>query len=185
MTPVARQKHTRRPRQPRPLSVAVSAQPQPRRQHLTYTDKLRILDYYHAHSHLIQVDVVRALRCEYPTLSQSTLSNYLSHEQEIRAYVELNPSHLRYKKPFRVALPDVDAALVDWVRDQLNRGERLTGDRICEKGRWFCEEMNIPPEKRISFSSGWLDNFKERLGLHEVWHGGERTLGLVDRVTPI
>ncbi|KAG8699747.1 hypothetical protein FRC08_005126 [Ceratobasidium sp. 394] len=180
MAPTVSHKGIRTPRRPRPLSVAVSAQPRVRRQHLTYTDKLRVLDYYHAHSHLTQVDVVQALRSEYPNLSQSTLSNYLSHEQEIRDYVRLNPDHMRYKKPLRVALPDVDAALAEWVRDRLGKGVRLTGELICEKGRWFCEEMGIPDERRISFSSGWLDSFKERLGLREVWYGGERGLGLVD-----
>ncbi|KAG8734153.1 hypothetical protein FRC10_011930 [Ceratobasidium sp. 414] len=168
MVPVVIHKRTRTPRQPRPLSVAVSAQPRVRRQHLTYTDKLRVLDYYHAHSHLTQVDVVRALRSEYPSLAQSTLSNYLAHEQQIREYVRLHPDHMRYKKPFRVALPDVDAALAEWVRDRLGKGVRLTGELICEKGRWFCEELGIPDERRISFSSGWLDSFKERLGLREV-----------------
>ncbi|QRV98348.1 tigger transposable element-derived protein [Ceratobasidium sp. AG-Ba] len=184
MVQMPAQKRTRKPRQPRPLSVATSSQTRAQRQHLTYYDKLRIIDYYRSHEHLTQVDAVRHLNAEYPSLSQSTLSTYLSHEQEIRDYVRLHPGHLRCKRPFRVALPEVDAALSGWVLSRIHEGTRLTGDIICDRGRQICEELGVPEDRRINFSSGWLDNFKMRLGLREVWLGGERTLGLADQATP-
>ncbi|CAE6457263.1 unnamed protein product, partial [Rhizoctonia solani] len=132
--------------------------------------------FYRAHQYLpgvTQASVVQHFRSKYPTLSQSTLSNYLSREQEIREYVEKNPNHLALKKPIRVSLPVVEAALTEWVHERLRRGIRFTGDLICEQGRQFCNALDIPPSKQIGFSHGWLDRFKERLGLREVWFHGE------------
>jgi hypothetical protein len=187
MPQVSNLKKTRAPRRPRPLSAAVPVNTSYRRQHLTYSDKLDIIDFYRAHQDLPGVTqslAVQRLRVKYPTLSQSTLSDYLSREQEIRDYVRQNPTCLSYKQPLRVTLPQVDAALTKWVFERLRRGVRLTGDVICEKARQFCNDFNIPPRSRIKFTHGWLDHFKERLGLREVWFHGEAASAPIDQIPP-
>ncbi|KAF8594340.1 hypothetical protein BDV93DRAFT_425342, partial [Ceratobasidium sp. AG-I] len=61
--------------------------------------------------------------------------------------------------------PKVDAALTLWVFERLRRGIRLTGELICEKARWFSDSFPSPIHRQLAFSNGWLDRFKERLGL--------------------
>ncbi|KAG9091097.1 hypothetical protein FRC07_011932, partial [Ceratobasidium sp. 392] len=66
--------------------------------HMTFQDKLQILDFYHAQG-WTQEQTVRHLRANgYPTLSQSTLSGYLKQEQQIRAYIAANPSNGHFKQ---------------------------------------------------------------------------------------
>lgn len=185
MPQVSNLKKSHAPRRPRPLSVAVQANT--KRPHLTYNDKLRIIDFYRAHEGLpgvTQSSVAQYFRSEYPSLSQSTLSSYLSREKEIREYVESHPTHLAYKQPIRVALPEIEAALTEWVYDRLRRGVRFTGDLICEQGHMFCEALGIPQDHQIGFSHGWLDRFKERLGLREVWFHGEAASAPIDQIGP-
>ncbi|EUC57745.1 tigger transposable element-derived protein, partial [Rhizoctonia solani AG-3 Rhs1AP] len=187
MPQVSNLKKTRAPRRPQPLSAAIPAHANPRRPHLTYSDKLRIIDFYRAHQNLpgvTQASVVQHFRAEFPALSQSTLSGYLAREQEIRAYIEQNPNYLAYKQPVRVALPEVEAALTEWVHERLRRGLRFTGDLLCEKGHQFCDSLNISPGRRIGFTHGWLDRFKERLGLREVWFHGEAASAPIEQIAP-
>ncbi|GAB1527569.1 hypothetical protein RhiTH_010745 [Rhizoctonia solani] len=82
----------------------------------TLDDKLRIIDYYREHEGLpgvTQALEVQHLRIEYPTLSQSTLSSYLSRKKEIQEYIDKNPNRLACKKPTRVALPQIKLALTE------------------------------------------------------------------------
>ncbi|KAF8675676.1 hypothetical protein RHS04_06624 [Rhizoctonia solani] len=72
--------------------------------------------YYREHEGLpgaTQASEVQHFRIEYLTLSQSTLSSYLSREKEIREYIDKNPNRLTYKKPTRVALSQIELALTE------------------------------------------------------------------------
>ncbi|KAG8692182.1 hypothetical protein FRC08_009959 [Ceratobasidium sp. 394] len=139
--------------------------------HMTFQDKLSILDFYHAQG-WTQEQTVRHLRSNgYPTFSQSTLSGYLKQEQSIRAYLAANPSNGHLKQRPRVRLPEVEAALWEWVSEKREMGEdvgRLTGAEICDKAREICEELGIPEQDVLKFSNGWLDRLKTRFGLRDV-----------------
>jgi hypothetical protein len=186
MPQVSNLKKTLAPWRPRPLSVAVPAQTSCRWQHLTYSDKFDIIDFYRAHQDLpcvTQSLAVQSLHVK-PTLSQSTLSGYLCRDQEIRDYTRQNSNWISYKQPLRVTLPQVDTALIQWVYERLRRGVRLTGDVICEQARQFCNTFEIPTHNRLKFTHGWLDHFKERLGLREVWFHGEAPSAPIDQIPP-
>ncbi|KAF8757617.1 hypothetical protein RHS01_03370 [Rhizoctonia solani] len=104
------------PKASRPLSVAVSVQDKTKQSNPTLNEKLRIIDYYREHEGLpgvTQASEVQHFRIEYLTLSQSTLSSYLSREKEIREYIDKNPNRLTYKKPTRVALSQIELALTE------------------------------------------------------------------------
>ncbi|KAJ1299622.1 hypothetical protein OPQ81_000691 [Rhizoctonia solani] len=55
---------------------------------------------------------------------------------------------------------------------------------MCEQGYKFCEALNIPPDQKIGSSHGWLDWFKERLGLCEVWFHGEAASAPIEQMGP-
>ncbi|KAG8716536.1 hypothetical protein FRC09_015629 [Ceratobasidium sp. 395] len=139
--------------------------------HMTFQDKLYILDLYHTNG-WTQEQTVRHLRANgYPTLSQSTLSGYLKQEQDIRAYMAANPSNGHLKQKPRVKLPEVEAALWEWVveKREAEGGElKLTGAEICDKAREICEELGVPEQDIIKFSNGWLDRLKTRFGLRDL-----------------
>ncbi|QRW23882.1 Tc5 transposase DNA-binding domain-containing protein [Rhizoctonia solani] len=187
MSPLPKLKKSRAPRRPRPISVAVPAQKSTRRSNLTFSDKLRIIDFYREHQGLpgvTQASVVQHFRAEYPTLSQSTLPSYLSKEEQIRDYIRKNPNRLAYKKPTRVALPQIELALTEWVQNRVRLGLGFTGDLLCEQGRKLCEELGVPDDEKIAFSHGWLDRFKERLRLRESWPNREVASAPVEQVAP-
>jgi hypothetical protein len=72
---------------------------------------------------------------------------------------------MKSAKPL-VTLPEVDAALSQWVIQKLHSNLRLSGDVIREKARDSCRFFDIPPDI-LKFSDGWFRSFKARLGLKE------------------
>ncbi|KAG8739921.1 hypothetical protein FRC10_004982 [Ceratobasidium sp. 414] len=138
--------------------------------HMTFQDKLEILDFYHANG-WTQEQTVRHLRANgYPTFSQSTLSGYLKQEHTIRTYIAANPSNGHLKQRPRVRLPEVEAALWEWVLEKREVGDdvKLTGAEICDKAREICQELGIPDQDVLKFSNGWLDRLKTRFGLRDL-----------------
>ncbi|KAF8706676.1 DDE protein, partial [Rhizoctonia solani] len=138
------------------------------RQNLTLNDKLKILDHCQSNeaTGLTQQEKVVQLRgMGYYTLSQSTLSSLLKDEDLLRAYADTHPKHLHVKRRPIVQLPQVEAALHEWILQKQGRGIRLTGDIICEKARDFCRLFNIAESETLKFSNGWLNRLKKRFGL--------------------
>lgn len=87
-------------------------------------------------------------------------------------YVAGDPNRLHEKRHPLVTLPEVDAALSQWVVQKLHSNVRLSGDLICEKARHFCQLFHTQPDI-LKFSEGWLRSFKARLGLREYLFHGE------------
>lgn len=109
----------------------------------------------------------------YVTITQPTLSRIIREEELIRAYVAAHPEPLHHKRRPLVRLPEVEAALSQWVLQKQSRNLRLNGAILCEKARDFCRLLNVPHEDELKFSNGWLNRFKARLGLHEIIFHGE------------
>ncbi|KAF8606158.1 CenpB-DNA-bind-domain-containing protein, partial [Ceratobasidium sp. AG-I] len=104
---------------------------------------------------------------------QPTLSRIIRQEELIRAYVAAHPERLHHKRRPLVRLPEVEAALSQWVQQKQGRNLRLTGAVLCEKARDFCHLLHVPLEEELKFSNGWLNRFKARLGLREIIFHGE------------
>ncbi|CEL54722.1 hypothetical protein RSOLAG1IB_07256 [Rhizoctonia solani AG-1 IB] len=118
----------------------------------------------------------------YATIVASTLSRLLREENAIRAYVVQNPQRLYEKRPPNLLLPEVDAAVSQWVIQTLRSpGAQLNGDMIREKAREFTHLLGYP-NNILVFSNGWLERLKVRLGLS--WHTfhGEASSAPVERL---
>ncbi|QRV79154.1 tigger transposable element-derived protein 4 [Ceratobasidium sp. AG-Ba] len=157
-------------------------QPVAPKRHLTFTEKLKILDFYHEHkARLTQQQVVTRVKAMgYTSFAQSTLSGYLKDEPRIRAYMSANPSRLHFKQQTSVKLPEVEAALFEWIKQRHGGGIRLTGALICEKAREFCRLFDIPEAQTLKFSNGWLSRLKARFGLRVYKFHGEAASAPID-----
>lgn len=153
-----------------------------KQQNLTYYDKTFVLDFYHNHkAYLTQVRIVGRLReSGYMTITQPTLSRLIRDEDLIRAYVSAHPERLHHKRRPLVTLPEVDAALTEWVLQKQNSNICLTGELLIEKARDFCRLLHVPSEDQLEFSSGWLTRFKQRVGLRQVVFHGEAASACLD-----
>ncbi|KAG8699077.1 hypothetical protein FRC08_005517 [Ceratobasidium sp. 394] len=150
--------------------------------HLSFSDKLKIIDYYHAHkARLTQQQVVTRIQAMgFPSITQSTLSSYLKAEDSIRAFVSTHPTRIHAKQLNPVKLPEVEEALYKWIMAKQNTRVCLTGALICEKAREFCRLLNVPENKIINFLSGWLTRLKARFGLRAYKFHGEAASAPVD-----
>ncbi|CAE6504089.1 unnamed protein product [Rhizoctonia solani] len=176
----------RRQRGPRPARQLSSALHPAlmKRKHLTYHDRLEIINFHHLNPHYTQSDLAQYFRSRFPNITQATISRCLSKEQEIRSYITQFPQRLSYTRPLSVLLPAVEAAITQWVTEMLDHGGvQLSGPLICEKARQFCQLLGIA-DGQLEFSQGWLSSFKERMGLHRVWFHGEAASAPVDRIAP-
>jgi hypothetical protein len=146
------------------------------RLNLTLHDKITILDFMddeaRAGRKTRQVKIVQHFRDKYPSLTQSSISHIKTEAQELRHHAN-DPAQLFYKRPHTVQFPQVEESLAMWVVQQEARGVKFTGDVIKEKARRFGELYDIPPEKFLSLSNGWLDGFKARHLLKEYRFHGE------------
>ncbi|KAG8699136.1 hypothetical protein FRC11_013922 [Ceratobasidium sp. 423] len=138
-----------------------------RKQHLSYSQKIKILDFYHQHKHrLTQQQAVTRIRVMgFPMFAQSTLSGYLKGESRIREYASARHMHRNHKRKALVRLPQVEEALYTWVMEKQHSGVCLTSGGIREKGREFCRLFNVPDDQVPAFSNGWLSRIKTRFGL--------------------
>ncbi|KAF8593124.1 hypothetical protein BDV93DRAFT_429740, partial [Ceratobasidium sp. AG-I] len=80
-------------------------------------------------------------------------------------YTASHPGRLHFKRQTPVKLPEVEAALYQWIIEKQTRGICLTGAIICEKAREYCQRFDIPEAKTLNFSNGWLGRLKARFGL--------------------
>jgi hypothetical protein len=143
-------------------------------QDVYWSDKLMILDWMRTKK-MSQSETARHWKQHgFPKLTQGTVSKWAKDEPAIRAHAK-NPVESQFKRARLVENPLVEASLRRWCLDKLSRGVKLTGDVIIAKATAF-ETMHNPAildEDRMSFSHGWLEKFKLRLGLKEFKSYGE------------
>jgi hypothetical protein len=92
--------------------------------------------------------------------NQSSLSRHLSkkgrHEDQMR--LESNPTALSAKRVCVVTRPDVEEALLKWVKHMGEKGEHVTGAMLVMKHEKFEDALNVPKKERLQ-SNGWITNF--------------------------
>ncbi|KAF9226059.1 hypothetical protein BS17DRAFT_684458, partial [Gyrodon lividus] len=115
LTPVKWQKHT----QDAPATSAQLPQ-QMSHQNLTLTDWLLVYAYIDAHPGAL-------------IFNQPTLSCKLRERPKMEAHANDNPNALSSKRPHVVTRPDVECALVLWVRDMEQKGKTISGSMLREK----------------------------------------------------
>nr|CAG8687198.1 14352_t:CDS:2 [Entrophospora candida] len=102
-----------------------------------------------------QATISRTLKCSY---------EYLDNETNLLQ----NPLQ---KKPRNVRYPELELALQEWCLHSQNHIP-LTDLIITEKAKSFAKLLNIPDDA-LTFSSGWLQSFKNRNNLKRYQLHGE------------
>jgi hypothetical protein len=75
----------------------------------------------------------------------------------MEAQINDNPNALSSKQPRIVTRPDVECALILWVRHMESRRETVTGPMLREKRKRFEDEFAVPENERLS--GEWLQSF--------------------------
>lgn len=158
------------------ITSAVTNLKKTQRHNLTLHDKITILDFMtdetKAGRKISQAKVVEHFRTQFPSLTQSSISRIKTEAEELRRRAE-DPAQLFYKRPRIVQFPQVEESLSMWVVQCEAKGVKLTGDVIKEKARRFAELYDIPADRFLGLSNGWLDAFKARHLLKEYRFHGE------------
>ena len=133
------------------------------RSNLTLSDWLTVVEYFDNNQPLSQQDTVEYF-AKRPKgalhFTQGTLSRHLSDDgcKEDQARAQLNPTALSGKRARIVTRPDVEHALVLWVKHMEEKGEHVTGAMLVTKREKFEEAMNVPDEERLKGGS-WVQSF--------------------------
>jgi hypothetical protein len=178
-----RQKPTpyqRKPKQVQPKQKNVpktSAKPAPSgRQNLTLSDWLTVLKYVDEHPSMSQGDIVEHFKTKVDGalhFSQSSLSRALNKRPELEARSLSNPNALSSKRARIVTSPDVEQALVLWVRHMLEtKKETVSGPMLREKRKRFEDLLGVPDDERLS-GEGWVAPFCAAYNLKECRRHGE------------
>jgi hypothetical protein len=69
-----------------------------------------------------------------------------------------NPSALSSKRPHIITRPDVERALVIWLRSMEEKRETVNGKMLVEKRKHFEKELNVPENERLEGES-WVQSF--------------------------
>jgi hypothetical protein len=147
---------------PQPWSSAVKPKKY-NRSNLTLHDWLAVVAYYNAHQPISQPEVVKyfATRPEGILIfDQSSLSRHISTKgwRDDQAWLNSNPTALSAKRVRVVTRPDVERALVLWVKHMEDKQEHVSGPMLVTKRRKFEELLGVPEEERMH-SDGWVANF--------------------------
>lgn len=114
------------------------------------------------HPDKTQADVVEHFKtCTDRALvfTQSTLSHKVAAKAILQQRVHSNPTALSAKRACIVTRPDVEHALVLWVKhmEEVKR-KTVTGPMLFEKRKRFEERFDVPLEEKLT-GDGWVQSF--------------------------
>lgn len=69
--------------------------------------------------------------------------------------------------------PQITEMLELWVAKAMHDGILLTGEVLRQKWNRFADLACIPTDERLKLSNGWLESFKDRVGLKQMKRYGE------------
>jgi len=145
------------------------------RENLTLADWLSVFVFIDDHPLLSQEEVVRYFgekKHGALTFSQSALSRNFKKRHELDARSQSTPMALSSKRVRVVTRPDVERALVLWIRHIEEMGETYTGDMLQSKRRRFEIMLQVPEEQRLS-GKGWIHPFCRQFRIKEYRRHGE------------
>lgn len=134
-----------------------------KRSSFTNAQRLEICRHYEANPSLTQNQLAAWVQEAFQlprTPSQATISKVLKRKSELEA---ATPAMLASRTKRHVRLPEVDAALVRWIRWCESRNVPLTNDKIKAKAARFAEILQA--ETKAMWSNGWLQKFCARHGI--------------------
>lgn len=145
------------------------------RENLTGHDWMTVYAYVDDHPGLPQVDIVRHFASKTDgalIFTQSTLSRKLKSRPEFEKRVSSYPNGLSSKRARIVTRPDVERALILWVKHMEEKGETVNGPMLKEKRKKFEQQLDVPEAERL-LGEGWILPFCKAYGLKEYRRHGE------------
>ncbi|KIN95258.1 hypothetical protein M404DRAFT_34310 [Pisolithus tinctorius Marx 270] len=140
-------------------NAATSAKPikSKQRENLTLHDWLTIFEFIDSHPNVSQDRVVE---------------HFKTLQTELEKRAQSHPNALSGKCPRVVTSPEVEKALIIWVRSMEEKGETINGPMLWEKRKRFEDEFNIPEERRLT-GDGWISPFCKAYHIKEYRRHGE------------
>lgn len=132
----------------------------------TLEQKIQILDYFHS-SDGPQLDTVEKFK-DMVAISTSTFNEWVKREDEYRdRYKQLEGGfgkHLKRKSSYKY--DKINRAMDLLVQQRLDRNESVTEPLLRDYWQVYAHQFGVDnPKRLISFSHGWLSQFKKRHGL--------------------
>ncbi|KAK2463927.1 hypothetical protein APHAL10511_004099 [Amanita phalloides] len=158
--------YNRKPRKKVEKDVPVTAaktQSKRTRENLSLHNWLTVFAYINEHPGALQEDIVGHFASKTNGslhFTQSTLSQKLKMRQQLEEQVHDNPNALSGKRCRIVTRPDVEEALVQWVKQMENKTKHVTGAMLQEKQRRFENLLKVPEDERLT-GEGWVTSFKK------------------------
>ncbi|GJE99376.1 DDE-domain-containing protein [Phanerochaete sordida] len=159
-----------------PRTSAVKA-PQHARSNLTLHDWLTVVQYADKHLNLTQLQVVKYFRTRKEgalAFTQSTLSRHMSSEGRAKDAKLLvsHPTALSSKRARVVTRPNVERALVLWIKHMEAKNEQVNGHMLSVKCTFFETKLDVPEEERLHLT-GWIGKFLRTYNMKERHRHGE------------
>jgi hypothetical protein len=106
------------------------------------------------------------------SFNQCTLSRKIKSQEELQKHITSHPNALSLKRPRIVTRPDVERALILWVRHMEEKGETVNGPMLKAKRLKFEEQFDVPEAECLS-GDGWIAPFCKAYGYKERRRHGE------------
>lgn len=145
------------------------------RENLTGYDWMTVYAYVDEHPRVSQGEIVRHFASKTDgalIFTQSTLSRKLKLHPELEKRVASYPNALSSKHARIVTRPDVERALILWVKHMEEKGETVNGPMLKAKRSKFEEQFDVPELERLP-GDGWILPFCKAYGLKEHRRHGE------------
>jgi hypothetical protein len=145
------------------------------RQNLTLSDWIAVYSFVDTHHNATQAEIVQhfqSLKTGALIFNQATLSRKLRQRPKMEARIGDNPNALSSKRPRVVTRPDVERALILWIRHMENKRESVTGPMLREKRKRFEDEFDVPEKERLP-GEAWIQSFCRAYKIREHRRHGE------------
>lgn len=129
----------------------------------TLRQKIDVLDYIAGPPVKSQIDALNYFRKQgLFSISQATLSNWTTHERELREEFEKNPNLKYYKKKPVLKYPQVTVQVEKHISELIASGQVITDNVIRDTYKRFMNKSGDSKEKDFKLSAGMLKSFKKR-----------------------
>ena len=145
------------------------------RENLTLHDWMSVFAFIDQHPGMAQGDIAKHFASKSDgalIFNQCTLSRKIKSRAELEQRVTSHPDALSSKRPRIVTRPDVERAIVLWMKHMEEKGESVTGPMLKAKRLKFEEEFNVPEVERLS-GDGWIVPLCKAYGYKERHRHGE------------
>jgi hypothetical protein len=170
--------YTRQPRTKKDKNAPkTSAKPVESRHHenLTLHDWKTVFAFIDAHPAMSQGQVIDYFKTKQDgalIFTQSTLSRKMKNRSDLEACTDSYPNVLSSKRPRVVTWPDVEKALILWVRHMEAKGETVNSPMLHEKRARFEKAFDVPQEEQL-IGDGWVPAFCSAYKMKEYQRHGE------------